>query len=233
MWFSVLAVAFLVMCALGAWFIATVRRIARPTTGAPIAADAAGEALLVIDMQEDFTRSEGPHAYGEERRNRAVVRINELVSKARSAGQAVVYIRQQHKGWAIRLAADMLLGGAGNPGRPGARLDRDVDAAGFPDLLKHVGDAFSNPELDRLLRQENVGLLRLTGLDLAHCVTSTALGARNRGYGVVIDLDGSLAADEKAWARQQQRLAAAGVATCRQGEEPHLAGQSSDAGKSE
>jgi nicotinamidase-related amidase len=197
MWLTILGAVVAALVVLTIYFVATARRIARPTRGDPIAGDATKGALLVIDMQEDFTRSQGANAYDPASRDRAIARINDLVAQARKDGEPVAFIRQEHQGRAVQLVASLLLGGAGNPGRPGARLDRDVDADGCPVFVKHVADAFSDPALDAWLRERKVGRLTLCGLDLAHCVRGTALGACNRGYLVTVDRGGSLAAREK------------------------------------
>lgn len=211
MWLTILGVALAALAGLALYFVATARRIARPTRGEPIAGEATKGALLVIDMQEDFTRSDGANAYDGQERDRAIARINALVAAARQAGEPVAFIRQEHQGRAVQWVASLLLGGAGNPGRPGARLDRDVDADGCPVFVKHVADAFSDPALDVWLREQEVGRLTLTGLDLAHCVRGTALGARNRGYRVTVDLAGSLAAREKPALHAVDEMETAGV----------------------
>lgn len=223
MWLAILSAGAAGLAALAVFFVVTARRIARPTRGDGIAGDAGRTALVVIDMQEDFTRSGGPAGYDETRRRRALGRVNELLDTARRRGDPVAVVCQEHKGRAVQLVARLALGGAGNPGRPGARLDRDLDAAGFPVFVKHVADAFSVPAFDAWLRAEKVGTLVLTGLDLAHCVRATALGARNRGYSVTVDLEGSLAANDKAWGRARDELEAAGVTVSRAAGSPHPA----------
>ncbi|SDT92180.1 cysteine hydrolase family protein [Stappia sp. ES.058] len=211
MWPVILGAVVIALTGLAAFFVATARRIARPTTGETIAGNAGNGALLVIDMQEDFTRSQGANAYDPAARDRAIARINDLVAAARQAGEPVAFIRQEHQGRAVQWVASLLLGGAGNPGRPGARLDRDIDAQGAPVFIKHVADAFSAPALDAWLRDQGVGRLTLCGLDLAHCVRSTALGARNRGYCVAVDLAGSLAAGERSACRAKKEMKDAGI----------------------
>ncbi|WP_051242889.1 cysteine hydrolase family protein [Stappia stellulata] len=211
MWLTILAAVVAALVVLAIYVVATARRIARPTCGEPIAGDAAKAALLVIDMQEDFTRSQGANAYDPASRDRAIARINDLIARARKDGEPVAFIRQEHRGRAVQLVASLLLGGAGNPGRPGAGLDRDVDAQGAPVFVKHVADSFSDPALDAWLRDQGIGRLTLTGLDLAHCVRSTALGARNRGYAVTVDLAASLAAGERPASRAKKEMEDAGV----------------------
>lgn len=219
MWPIIVSAVVAGLAALAGFFVATARRIARPTRGEAIGQDADRSALLVIDMQEDFTRSESAGAYDPADRDRVIARINTLVARARDAGAPIAFIRQEHRGRAVQLVASLLLGGAGNPGRPGGRLDRDLDAQGGPAFVKHVADAFSNSKLEAYLRAHNVQSLTLTGLDLAHCVRGTALGARNRGYAVVVDRAGSLAAREKAAKRAMDDMEVAGV-VLRNGEGP-------------
>ena len=223
MWVVILSAVILPLAVLAGFFVSTARRIGRPTRGVWISSEANRRALVVIDMQEDFTRATGATAYEEDDRKRAVGRVNELVARARFSGDPVLFVCQEHEGWAVQMVAKFALAGAGNPGRPGACLDRDLDADGFPVFVKHVADAFSVPAFDAFLRREKVGTLVLTGLDLAQCVRGTALGGRNRGYAVIVDLAGVLSANPRASERALREMETAGVSLSKEGEVPHLA----------
>ncbi|WP_306027105.1 cysteine hydrolase [Stappia sp. MMSF_3263] len=225
MWFALAGLLVAVLIGLFLIFSATARRLARPTTGSLIdIAARPGRALLVIDMQEDFTRALGKRAFDTGARDDALSRVNDLIHAAHEEGSPVIFLRQQFRDWPVRLVASLLLGGAGNPGRAGQRIDRALDTQGAHVLVKHVGDGFSNRELEWLLDEAGVGRLRLAGLDLAHCVAQTAHGARNRGYAVEIDEAGSLTADPRRWLREKAVLAAREVrfAPCMERRMPHL-----------
>jgi nicotinamidase-related amidase len=80
-------------------------------------------------------------------------------------------------------------------GTPGTELAAPFCNAADHVLVKRVQDAFETKELDALLKQLNVGKLRLVGLDTNYCVAKTALAARQRGYEVEIVEQGILSAD--------------------------------------
>jgi len=158
----------------------------RPTTGARIGAyQEPRTALLIIDIQEDYT---GPHAKKPYRDgDRIVQAANELLAQAVTKGVLVVYIQNVFDNPVMSL----FTGGINAPGAPGTAMDRRLlKVPGAPTFAKGRSDAFSNPRLDTWLRVNRVARLLITGLDAAYCVNSTARGALNRGYRVTLYLDG-------------------------------------------
>jgi nicotinamidase/pyrazinamidase len=142
-------------------------------------------ALLVVDIQEDYT---GPHARNRFKdQERLIETTNRLLANADKLGLKVVYIRNEWSGFLMGL----LSGGMNKPGAPGTQMDaRLIRVPGGVELPKGRGDAFSNPELDAFLRDNQVNQLVVVGLDAAYCVKATTLGARNRGYRVTVVGDG-------------------------------------------
>ena len=53
-------------------------------------------------------------------------------------------------------------------------------------IKKYSGNAFSNPELNKILKDKNIDELELVGVDGGGCVALTALGALKLGYKVTI-----------------------------------------------
>lgn len=153
-----------------------------PTKGAPIGVyPSPRTALLIIDIQEDFT---GPQAMKRYRDgDRIVAASNALLTQAQAKGIPVVYIRNVIDNPLIALLA----GGVNAPGTPGTDMDRRlIQVPGARTFDKHRSDAFSNPTLDAWLRQNQVNHVLLTGLDAAYCVNATTHGALNRGYQVTL-----------------------------------------------
>jgi nicotinamidase-related amidase len=151
-----------------------------PTKGARIAADRHGKAVIVIDLQEDYT---GPHAkqpYAEPAQ--LVSAANQLIDAATAAGWPVFLVR-------VSMPSDwfhgLMTGNTAIAGTPGASFDaRLARPAGAVEITKTYSDAFSNPRLDRELDAKNVGQLYVAGLDARFCVKQTIAGALNRGYTV-------------------------------------------------
>jgi len=199
-----------VLCAAG-YFFWVVWISSKATTGKPI--DRAGRpntALLVIDVQEDFTRN-SPKPFSEDARSRGIARINEEIEAARAAGYDVILIKQVFRHWPAILAMKLLMGGIGTPGRKGLAFDKDLKASDAPVFEKPIGDAFFNPELDAYLAGNNVGHLRLTGLDACQCVQFTAKGALNRGYCVEIIEPATMTVTPEKWPPIKDQLLSAGA----------------------
>lgn len=158
----------------------------RPTFGPQIGAYAAPRtALIVIDIQEDYTGPQAKKRYRDG--DRIIATSNDLLNQARHKEMPVVFIENVIENPLIRFLA----GGVNAPGAPGTATNwRLLQVPGAATLTKNRADAFSNPELDAFLRRNQVNKVLLTGLDAAYCVNATARGALNRGYKVTLFPDG-------------------------------------------
>lgn len=97
-------------------------------------------------------------------------------------------------------------------GTPGAALDGRIRRRSDTTVIaKSAPSAFSNPELDTLLRARGVTQLCIFGVFAEGCVRSTALEAVRRGYSVTVPVDaiGSNAAWKRRFARWSMRRAGA------------------------
>ncbi|MCV2889680.1 cysteine hydrolase [Ruegeria aquimaris] len=186
-----------------------IRKIGTPTKGPQIdRAARTGIALVVIDMQSDFTSLPVWEAAQLET---AIENIRTSADVARRAGMPVIAVRQVYKAGLARLLNGWFNQGRGNAGSPGIGLDPRLSRVPDIEFEKSMGDAFSEPALERYLEENRIGTLILMGLDGCHCVKNTAFGALNRGYAVRIDPATVLAADEAGWSKVQQNLTAAGA----------------------
>ncbi len=81
-----------------------------------------------------------------------------------------------------------------------ARLDQRLMVKSPYRLTKKKNDAFSNPELDILLRQHQISHLYVAGLDASYCVNCTIRGGLNRENKVTVIQDAVISAqvDRKA-----------------------------------
>jgi nicotinamidase-related amidase len=158
----------------------------RPTKGPRIEKySAPRSALLIIDIQEDYT---GPQAKKHFRDSDRIVRVsNALLAQAQAKGVVVVYI----KNVIDNPIMSAFTGGINAPGSPGTEMDRRlIKVPGAMTFTKSRSDAFSTHDLDIYLREKHIGQLMLAGLDGAYCVNATARGALNRGYQVTLFQDG-------------------------------------------
>lgn len=175
-----------VVVLLGVLTFVFMKKIFTPTQGQKIAAYAKPQkALLVIDVQEDYTGLKGKQPIPYKNVEPQIAAMNSLIDRASKAGFEVVYIRQIFGDNFI----SRLLGGRTVEGKPGAELDSRIKMINQNDFTKKFSDAFSNPRLDDFLVENRVNEIYLVGLDAAYCVYNTARGALNRGYTVTIVKD--------------------------------------------
>jgi nicotinamidase-related amidase len=158
----------------------------RPTSGPRIEAYTDPRtALLIVDIQEDYTGPQAKKRYHDG--DRIVVVSNALLEQAQAHGTKVVYIQNVIDNPVL----SALTGGLNAPGSSGAKMDRRLrKVPGARTFIKNRPDAFSNPDLDTFLRGNHVDHVLLTGLDAAYCVNATTHGGLNRGYKVTIFLEG-------------------------------------------
>jgi biuret amidohydrolase len=209
---SVIGVVSLGILGLVLYFGYFLRKLSTPTTGRPIAAgERPNSALIVIDVQEDFTRNSGKQAFDPIVREAALAAINREIEAARSSGTDVIFIKNVFRDWPVIVTMKLLAKGIGTPGRVGLRIDGVLDVGNAPVFEKSIGDTFSNPEFETFLADRNIGRLRLVGLDACHCVQLTARGALSRGYQVEIAEPSLLTATPQKWPPLKQELDAAGA----------------------
>ncbi|WP_029063749.1 isochorismatase family protein [Labrenzia sp. DG1229] len=192
-----------------------VRKLGTPTKGELInLTERPSKALLIIDVQEDFTRNTGKHSFDPQVRDAALKVMNQEIAEARSHGSKVVFVKNIFRDWPVIQMMKLVAGGIGTPGREGLKFDRDIVVGDAPVFEKSVGDTFSNPDFETWLAEKKIGRLTLVGLDACHCVQLTAKGARSRGYDVEIREPATLTATPAKWPSLKSELDAAGVVVC-------------------
>jgi nicotinamidase/pyrazinamidase len=157
------------------------------------------EALLIIDLQNDFTPPGGALAVpgGEQ----IIERVNQLAADDRFA--VVLATRDWHP---ADHASFTDQGGPWPPhcvqGTPGAELHPGIDRSRIDAVIDKgqsvEGDgysAFASPELGLLLREEAVTALTIVGLATDYCVLNSARDALREGFTVAIDSSAVAAVD--------------------------------------
>jgi len=176
-----------VLAVLGAAFAGAIYWFSQPTKGARITSYAKPRtAVLVVDMQEDYTgpRAKLPYSHSET----LVSRVNRVLEIAKRRGWDVVFIRNEVAAW--NLGSRLATRNTGVRGTPGAAVDaRLLRPAGSVEVTKWKADAFSAWELNELLVRRQVGILMVVGIDAAACAGATIRGALNRGYAVTVPAD--------------------------------------------
>ena len=152
-------------------------------------------ALVVIDMIEDFVH-EGGALYCGPSMARIVPVIQRELSRARAAGEPVLYLTDNH----LPDDAEFEI-------FPPHAIAGTKGAAIVPELAPAPGDivvpkrrysGFFGTDLDITLRERGVDTLRLVGDCTNICVLYTAADARNLGYAVEVVAEGVTSFDEEA-----------------------------------
>jgi len=135
---------------------------------------------------------------------------NRAVLKARAEGASVIAIGNEFRrgDWLANLFRRF----AALAGSDGARWDERVPREGARYFAKWRGSAFCNADLDRFLRDENVGDVDLAGLYASACVSATARDALKRGYRVAVLSDAVADRSDAVRDRALRRLERSGVA---------------------
>ena len=146
------------------------------------------QAVLVIDIQEGTTGSLSDEEYYKLRSEDLINTINQITDSSARHNIPVIYVKNEITNFLINILNDTYA-----PGSPGSKLDARLNVVSDIILNKDKGDAFSNPALDSLLAANEINKLVFTGLDLAHCINSTIMAAKNRNYDISLISDAVLA----------------------------------------
>jgi nicotinamidase-related amidase len=149
-----------------------------------------GDALLVIDVLDDFDHEDGMSLL-ESFRERGPT-MAAAIAAAREVGIPVIYVNDDRDRWdgdAPALARDAAEG-------PGAGIIRELlPQAGDRVLLKHRYSAFDHTALELLLEAESVQRVLVVGATTEGCVAQTALDAREHGLKATILRDSCATVD--------------------------------------
>lgn len=140
------------------------------------------KALLVIDVQEVFV-GENHHKmfdYGD----KLVENINKIIDE--NSENTVVYIYNLMKRSFINKFAPFHL----YENTPQAEPAKSLKIISEYKFTKYEGSAFSNPNLDKLLKEKGIDTVEVVGIDGGACVPMTALGAVEQGYKVIVNEKG-------------------------------------------
>jgi len=157
-------------------------RAVSPTSGPHIEAGRRGKALILVDLQEDYTGLHAKQPYNEA--SQLISAANQLMEAARAGGWPAYLVRiVVPNDWFHKL----MTGGTAIAGTKGAEFDsRLLRAPDTVEIVKTKSDSFSNPLLDAQLAAHDVGEIYIAGLDARFCVMKTIGGALNRGYKVSV-----------------------------------------------
>jgi nicotinamidase-related amidase len=160
-------------------------------TGEAVAAFEQGDALLVVDVLDDFEHEDAePLLASFKARGAAMERA---IAQAREAGVPVIYVNDDRDRWDSDAPA---LAREASAGIGGDVIRRIVPRPGDRVLLKHRYSAFDHTPLDLLLEVESTERVLVMGAATEGCVVQTALDAREHGLKATILVDACATTDE-------------------------------------
>ncbi|WP_420006589.1 cysteine hydrolase family protein [Arenibacterium sp. LLYu02] len=196
--------ALVAVLAIVLWLANGIRMIGAVSRGKPIASRP-NTALLLVDLQTVFWED---GRYDDEKALAQSAILDEIAEMNRN-DSPVIAIRQEWSQPSTMAISWLTMGGQAIAGSLGNEIAAPFEGRADFVLVKRVQDAFETGELDALLKQLDVGTLRIVGLDMNYCVGKTALAARNRGFAVEVITRGTLAA--KPTEKMRELLTANGV----------------------
>src|SRR5262249_39636724 len=152
-------------------------------------------ALLVIDVREAYTGSLGRYSPPPHASDRLVETINGLSEVASKFGIMVICAEREKLAparflWSLMKKDNSELG---------TRADRRLRVASDHSFVRSGRDAFSNSDLNAVLRSYGISHLFLAGLDGATSIAQTTRSALDLGYRVTFVQDGIFTAFERKW----------------------------------
>lgn len=146
-------------------------------------------ALLVIDVQKEYFKEDGP-AFIPAARS-VLPNIHALIASARSAGSLIVYVRHVNRADGSDLGR---MNDFGNPedgrsfveGTPEVELIEELHPQdGEPIVTKRRYSSFLNTELECVLRTRGIDAVIISGFMTSFCCETTARDAHGRDYKVL------------------------------------------------
>ncbi len=140
------------------------------------------KALIVLDMQNVCVGKNNAPIF-QYNKEALIWNVNKVIESRQH--DLVVYIRTVLKNNPLLCALSPLKVFEGSPE---ANLVDELTIISEHVLLKYRGDAFSNPELAKLLKKHHIDEVEIIGVDGAGCVVRTANGAIKNGFKAIINV---------------------------------------------
>ena len=152
-------------------------------------------ALLVIDMQCDFTDVERLSGDVSERIQRIVPPLKSLISACRESGMPIIYTQEKHRanlsdyGIELDYEPEHCIEGSGGEDV----IPELTPFASEERIIKRRYSAFYQTDLELYLRANNIQRLLLAGIFLDVCVLHTAFDAKARDFWIYVPRECSTA----------------------------------------
>lgn len=137
------------------------------------------KALLVVDIQEDFTGENARMPVDSLQATQMIGNLNQIIDKSHDLGLTVVYIGNEYTKYNL---LNIFRNFAALRGTDGAKMDKRLHVVTKNYFSKSRGDAFSNPNLDKFLKDNDITDVYIGGLYAEACISATTKGAIRHNY---------------------------------------------------
>lgn len=165
-------------------------------------------ALLVIDVQKDFTQPSGRKPVSPRQAEQIIGNINTILFLAEINGLLPVYIGNEFRKYD---PLNIFRNFAALEGSDGSKLDRRLQVRNSHYFSKQTGDALTNSSLVSFLRAAGIEHIYLTGLYAEACVFNTFQGAQKHGFTCSVVADAIASKTEARRQRMVKKFAGLGA----------------------
>jgi nicotinamidase-related amidase len=144
------------------------------------------QALLVIDIQNDFTGQQAKMPIDKLQADEIVGNINMIIKHASQIELTVVYVGNEYKSLD---PLNIFRNFAALKGSEGSKLDPRLVIINQNYFSKTTGDAFSNPQLITFLRQNKISEVLIAGVYAEACILQTVKGSLRNAFRVKVVSD--------------------------------------------
>jgi nicotinamidase-related amidase len=167
------------------------------------------QALLLLDYQHDFLASDGRLPIAQNQVRSLIEHTREAIAVAQQQGYLLIMIGNEFR--KNQFLSNLFRQRSAMKGSPGAIWDERVLVPHARYIPKWKNNAFSNPELSKVLHEQKITTIALAGVFANQCVRATANAATRQGFTVQILASAVGCASDRSKERALRRLSKRGV----------------------
>jgi len=152
-------------------------------------------ALLVLDVQNDFTNDNARMPVAKKQVMPMITCINNVIEKAMKENIHIIYIGNEFE--KNQYVSNWFRKNASLKGSEGAKLNEQLKIVGNLYFSKKQGNAFSNSSLVRYITDNHIKDVYVVGLFAEGCVLATVKGALQNDLTVTLIEEGIAGANDK------------------------------------
>lgn len=154
-----------------------------------------GTALLVLDVQKDFTDKNARLPVAKKHVNTMLTSINQLIEIASTKNMHILYIGNEFE--KNQYISNWFRNNAALKGSEGAKLNEQLKVVNNHYFSKKKGNAFSNRYLLQYIENHHINNIYVVGLFAEGCVLETVKQALQKKYNVTLIEDAIAGANDR------------------------------------